>query len=149
MALVRYRPSTELWDPFSNLAEIQDEMNRLFETSLHRRGDSGFAPPLDIIEEKDSFLVKADLPGMTKEDITVSLQDKYLTIRGERKHEAEKKESSFFHRERVYGLFTRTIELPVGVNATKVAANFKDGVLHVTLPKAESAKTCEIKVNVS
>jgi HSP20 family protein len=151
MALVRWRPSTELWDPFANLAEIQDEMNRLFDTSLRRHGDleSGFYPSLDIVEEKDSLLVKADLPGMTKEDISVAIQDNILTIKGERKYDVEKKETSYYRRERSYGTFTRSIELPMGVDANKVAATFHDGVLLVTLPKAENAKPKEIKVSVS
>jgi HSP20 family protein len=149
MALIRWRPQ-EAWDPFRSLAEIQDEMNRLFETSLRGRGmGTDFAPALDLVEEKDHLVVKADLPGMRKEDIHVSFQDNLLTIRGERKYETEKKETNYHHRERVYGSFVRSIELPCRVDANKVTANFRDGVLHVTLSKSEEAKTKEIEVNVS
>ena len=151
MALIRWRPETELWDPFENLAGIRDEMNRLFDSSLRRRGifDGAFAPAVDIVEDKDNLLVTVDLPGLTKDDVHVSIQDNTLTIRGERKSESEKKESNFYHRERVYGSFSRTIELPTTVDSSKVAANFRDGVLHVTLPKAEDAKPKEIKVSVN
>jgi HSP20 family protein len=152
MALIRWRPTTDLWDPFANLEDIREEMNRMFDTSLRRRGglfETAFSPALDVVEEKDNFLVKADLPGLTKEDVSVSIQDTYLTIKGERKHEVEKKDTNYYHRERIHGTFMRTIELPTRVDAGKVLATFKDGVLHVTLPKSEEAKPKEIKVNVN
>jgi len=152
MALIRWRPNTDLWDPFGSLAEIRDEMNRLFDTPLRRHGgtvEDTFVPALDIVEEKDNFLVKVDLPGLSKEDVSVSIHDGFLTIKGERKHEAEKKESSYYHRERVYGSFTRSLQLPTRIDANKVQATFRDGVLRVTLPKNEGAKPKEITVNVS
>ena len=119
---------------------------------MRRRGsliDGAFAPAIDVVEEKDNFLVKADLPGLSKDDVSVAIQDNFLTIRGERKHEVEKKDSNYYHRERVHGQFVRTVELPTRVDASKVLATFKDGVLHVTLPKSEEAKPKEIKVNVN
>jgi HSP20 family protein len=152
MALVRWRPTTDLWDPFSSLAEIREEMNRMFDTSLRRHGgdlEGAFSPAIDVLEEKDNYLVKVDLPGLSKDDVSVSIQDNFLTIKGERKYEAEKKETNYFHRERIYGSFMRTIELPTHVEAGKVQASFRDGVLQVTLPKSEEAKPKEIKVNVS
>ena len=152
MTLIRYRPRTDLWDPFSNLTDIQEEMNRLFDTSLRRHGlleNGGFAPPLDLTVDKDSVHVQVDLPGLTKDDVNVTLQDNYLTIRGEKKHEAEKKEANYFFRERVQGTFSRTLELPVAVDASKIDARFKDGVLHVTLPKTEEAKPKQIEVKVN
>ena len=140
-----------MWDPFASLAEIQDEMNRLFDTSMRQHGhlEGAFSPSLDIYEEKDSLMVKADLPGLNKEDVSVALQDNVLTIKGERKYEAEKKETNFYRRERVHGSFVRSVELPVTVDANKVSAQFRDGVLHITLPKSESAKPKEIKVSVT
>lgn len=140
MALIRWRPTTDLWDPFAGIDELRREVNRAFDTA--------FAPALDVVEEKDSFLVKMDLPGLTKDDVNVTIQDNFLTVKGERKHEVEKKDTNFYHRERVYGAFARTVELPTRVDATKVQANFRDGVLHVTLPKSEEAKPKEIKVSV-
>ncbi|MEI6084230.1 MAG: Hsp20/alpha crystallin family protein [Verrucomicrobiota bacterium] len=137
MALIRWRPTTELWNPFVGLEEI----NRALETA--------FAPALDVVEERDGFLVKLDLPGLSKDDVSVTIHDNFLTVKGERKHDVEQKEANFYHRERVHGTFARTIELPTRVDAGKVAAVFRDGVLHVTLPKSEEAKPKEIQVSVS
>ena len=151
MALIRWSPRRDLWDPFASLAEIQDEMNRLFDTSLRDRGvfDGAFSPAVDVVVGKDNVVVKADLPGLSKDDVTVSLQENYLTIKGKKKHEFEQKETNCFVSERGYGSFTRTVELPTAVDAKKVEARFKDGVLEVTLPKTEEAKPKQIEVKVS
>jgi len=152
MALVRWSPRSELWDPFANLTDIREEMNRLFDTSLRRYGgvgpDGGFLPACDIVEEKDALHLRMDLPGLRKEDVAVTLQDNVLTIRGERKPEAATKEAGYYLRERVYGAFSRTIELPVTVDAGKIDAHFRDGVLHVMLPKTEAAKPKQIDVKI-
>lgn len=151
MALVRWTPRSEWWDPFASLAELQDEMNRLFDTSLRRRRGvpTVFAPPIDLIEEKDHLELRADLPGLTKDDVSVTLQDNILTIKGEKKHEVERKDANTYISERVYGAFSRSVELPVSVDAKKIEARFKDGVLHITLPKTEEAKPKQIEVKVS
>ncbi len=151
MALIRWSPKRELWDPFAQLSEIQDEMNRLFEASLQRRtsGERFFAPAMDLVEEKDHLTLQADLPGLTKDDVTVTVQDNYLTIKGEKKHEAESKEANRYISERVYGQFARTIALPTTVDAKRIEARFKDGVLRVTLPKTEEAKPKQIEVKVN
>jgi HSP20 family protein len=151
MALIRWSPRKELWDPFAGLAEIQEEMNRLVDTSLRHRGgfDGAFNPAIDLVMEKDNLVVKADLPGLSKDDITVSLQDNYLTIKGEKKQEFEQKEANYFVSERSYGSFTRTVELPTAVDAKKSEARFKDGVLQITLPKTEEAKPKQIDVKVN
>jgi HSP20 family protein len=150
MTLIRWSPRREQWDPFAGLAEIQNEVNRLLDTSLRRQGglEAAFSPALDLVVEKDNVVVKADLPGLTKDDVTVTLQDGYLAIRGEKKQETEKKEANYFLSERVHGSFTRSIELPSAVDAQKIEARFKDGVLTVTLPKAEEAKPKQIAVKV-
>jgi HSP20 family protein len=151
MALIRWSPRRDIWDPFASLAEIQDEMNRLFDTSLRRHGgfEDVFNPAIDVVVGKDNVVVKADLPGLTKDDVTVSLQENLLTIKGEKKHELEQKDSSYFVSERAYGSFTRVVELPTAVDAKKIDARFKDGVLEVTLPKTEEAKPKQIEVKVS
>jgi len=153
MALIRWTPRGDLWDSFANLADIQEEMNRLFGSSLRRLGrssfDGAFIPAIDVAEEKDSFLVKADLPGLSKDDVSVTLQDNYLTIKGEKKHETETKEADYYRQERFSGSFSRMIELPSTVDARKIDAQFKDGVLHVRLPKAEEAKPKQIEIKVS
>jgi HSP20 family protein len=151
MALIRWSPRQEVWDPFASLVEIQDEINRAFGATVNRRNgfEAVFSPAIDVTVEKDNVVVKADLPGLSKDNVTVTLQDNYLTITGEKKHETEKKEADYFLSERVYGSFTRTIELPVAVDSQKIEARFKDGVLHVTLPKTEDAKPKQIEVKVS
>jgi HSP20 family protein len=151
MALIRWNPRREVWDPFTGLAELHDEVNRLFGASLRRQDgfNVAFSPAIDVAVEKDNVIVTADLPGLTKDDISVTLQDDYLTIRGEKKHETEQKEANYFLSERVSGSFTRVIELPMAVDAKKIEARFKDGVLHVTLPKTEDAKPKPIEVKVS
>jgi len=151
MALIRWSPRRDVWDPFASLAEIQNEMNRLFETSLRRPTgiEAACSPLIDIVVENDNVIVNADLPGLTKDDVNVMLQDNYLTIKGEKKHEVEQKEANYFLSERVHGSFMRTIELPMAVDAKKIDARFKDGVLHVTLPKTENARPKQIEVKVS
>ena len=151
MALIRWNPRRDLWDPFASLADIRDEMNRLFDTSLRHQGvfDGTFSPSIDVVVGKDNLVVKADLPGLSKDDVTVSLQENHLTIKGEKKHEFEQKETNYFVSERAYGSFTRTIELPAAVDARKIEARFKDGVLEVTLPKTEEAKPKQIEVKIN
>jgi HSP20 family protein len=148
MALIRWSPRGEVLDPFASLAEIHDEMNRLFGATPRNGFAAALSPAIDIAVEKDAVVVRADLPGLSKDDVSVTLQDNYLTIRGEKKQETEQKETNYFVSERLYGSFARTIELPVAVDANKIEARFKDGVLHVTLPKTENAKPKRIEVKV-
>ncbi len=106
------------------------------------------APAIDLYEDKDDIVVKAELPGMDKDDVEVNLLDHLLTIKGEKKKEEEIKEQNYYRCERSYGSFLRTVELPKDVHSDKVRASFKSGVLEVRLPKTEEAKTKEIKVRV-
>jgi len=106
------------------------------------------APAVDVFEEKDDIVVKAEIPGMDKDNIQVNLTDHTLTIKGEKKKEEEVKEENYFRSERSYGSFFRTLELPRDVHADKVKATFKNGVLEVRMPKTEEAKAKEIKVKV-
>jgi HSP20 family protein len=106
------------------------------------------APAVDLFEEKDDIVVKAELPGIEKDNIEVNVADHHLTIKGEKKKEEEVKEENYYRCERSYGSFLRTIELPKDVKADKVKAAFKNGVLEVRLPKTEEAKAKEIKVKV-
>ncbi|CAI4033848.1 Hsp20/alpha crystallin family protein [Nitrospira tepida] len=105
-------------------------------------------PRVDLFEDKGDIVVKADLPGMSKEDIEVNLSDTTLTLRGEKKKEAEVKEKDYYRMERSHGLFRRVIELPSEVQADKVKASFKDGVLEIRLPKTEEAKRKERTIRV-
>lgn len=106
-------------------------------------------PSLDVFQDKDHVFVKCELPGMKKEDIQITLHENTLTIAGERKHENEVKEGDSYRSERFFGRFHRSVTLPVPVQATTVTAQYKDGILAVTLAKAEEAKPKQIDVQVS
>lgn len=142
--------SHDLWDPFGVTEELQHEMNRLFGRSLMKRNGWGrpFEPEIDVIEEKDHFLVKADLPGIKKEELDIKVEGRLLTLKGERKEEKETKEKNYYSSERFYGTFTRVIELPTDVKAEEVKAAYKDGVLEISLPKTEGAKAKQIRVEI-
>jgi HSP20 family protein len=108
-----------------------------------------WAPPVDIYENGDNLVLKAELPGLSPEDVEIRVQDNTLYLKGERKFEKEVEEQSYHRVERSYGTFTRTFSLPNSIDADKVAANYKDGVLTLTMPKKEEAKPKTIKINVS
>jgi len=105
-------------------------------------------PAVDVYEKADAVVVKAEIPGMSKEDIEVDLNDSVLTITGEKKHEEEVKEHDYYRCERLFGTFSRTIQLPVDVKTEQAKATFKNGVLEVRLPKTEEAKRKAVKVKV-
>ncbi len=145
-----YRYLTK-WEPFSDLVSLRDDMDRFFETFFgqHPEGREGFWTPIvDIEESNGNILVKAEIPGMEKDEIKVSVRDNMLTISGERKQEIETKDKTFHRIERSYGKFSRTITLPSEVNADKVKAAYKDGVLNIILPKPESVKPKQIEVEI-
>ncbi|GAB4337370.1 MAG: Hsp20/alpha crystallin family protein [Candidatus Abyssubacteria bacterium] len=155
MALIRWRPRTEI-DPFRDMLSIQDEINRLFDFTLGRRPleragllEGAWVPAIDMYEDENKFVVKAELPGMTDKDIDVSVLDNTLTIKGEKKKEEEKKEENYHRIERAYGAFQRSIPLPNAVAVDKVKASFKNGVLEIELPKKDEAKPKQIKVSVN
>lgn len=148
MAVVR-------WDPFQDLITLQDRMNQIFEQTLARsRGDregvvaSAWSPPVDIYETAESLVLRAELPGLSKEDIDIQVRDNRLTLKGERRHEKEVKQENYLRVERAYGTFQRTFALPTDIQPDKIRATFKDGVLEVSIPKAEAAKPKHIKVEV-
>jgi HSP20 family protein len=154
MNLTRYQRPDLAWTGFGRLSSLHDELDRLFEApwaELTRTSQllSGWTPALDIHEDKDSFIVQAELPGMKREDIEVSLHDGALSISGERKAEKQYEAAEVYRTERFLGKFQRTISLPVPVAADKVKAQYQDGVLTVTLPKTEAAKPKQIDVNVN
>lgn len=130
--------------PANGLTVLKDEMDRLFdrmwERDLPGRALGEWTPVLDFSENKDLFLVTMEVPGLDVKDIKISLQDQILTISGERKKEEEEKDERFYRIERSYGTFTRSIRLPVPVEAHRVNAEFKNGVLMVSIPKAEASK---------
>ena len=149
MAIVRWL------DPFRDLAAIQDRMNQIFEDALARsRGrDEGlrtgmWTPAVDIYENNEFVVVKAELPGVEKDRISVEVKEGILTLRGERGFDRELKDESYHRIERAYGGFHRSFSLPVSVDQEKVTARFLDGVLEVKLPKKEQAKPKQIEVDV-
>jgi HSP20 family protein len=155
MAITRWRPAYE-WSPFRALRELEDEMNRMFGlTRLPVREreewllEGIWSPRVDVMQTPDKIVVKADLPGVSKDDLKISIEDSHLTIKGERKKEEEVKEGEYHRVERVYGSFERTFELPATVEADKVEAAYKDGVLEVTLPKKPEAQPKQIAVKVN
>lgn len=155
MSLIRYQaPELTTWPTFGRLSNLRDELDTLFElpfwSNFGRQTQlfSGWTPALDLYQTNDNVIALVELPGMRKEDIEISLHDGMLTISGERKTETQeggKAERS----ERYVGKFRRSITLPTRVDANKVNATYKDGILTITLPKAEEAKPKQIQVNVS
>jgi HSP20 family protein len=156
MAMERWRPfgSVDRWEPFRNLIDMQGEVNRLLDTFVGRptTGQVGqgrtWMPAVDMHETKDALVMKVELPGVREKDVAVSITGDLLSIKGERRWEDDNKEQKFLHVERVYGQFERLIRLPMAVQADKVKAAYHDGVLEITLPKAEELKPREIKIEV-
>jgi len=141
------------WEPFRNLSSFQEQMNRLFEDSFIRpRSESSalttWAPAVDIYETKDELVVKADLPDINEEDLDVRVENNTLTISGERKFESSVSEDNFLRVERAYGAFTRSFSLPNTVSAEAIKAEYRNGVLTVSMPKREESKPKQIKVSV-
>ena len=146
MAIVR-------WSPFSDLLKVQDEMNRLFDDATRRRTDersldAAWAPAVDIFEDAEAYVIKAELPEMAKKDVNISLENNTLTLSGERKLERDEKKDQYHTIERFYGRFARSFTLPDVVDREKVGAEMKDGVLRVTLPKRAETKPRAIDIKV-
>lgn len=147
MALVRWRPSR-------SVPSVWGEVDRIFESLFPRTVthtdfyEADWMPRVDISETDDDLVIAAEIPGIKKEDLTINVEDGVLTLKGERKHEDEKKEKNYHRIERSYGSFYRSFRLPSAVDAEKVHASYKDGVLKVTLPKVEQVKPREIPIHV-
>jgi HSP20 family protein len=142
MAIVRWRPMRDIF-------AVQDEMNRMFDSfwgDRARDDDGALMPPVDVTEKEDKFSVSVELPGLKKDDIKLSLQNNVLTISGSKKREAESKDDRYHRIERSFGTFCRTVNLASTVDASKIDADFKDGILTVSLPKVEEARPKEISI---
>jgi len=147
MALIR-------WDPFRDLLTLQDRMDRLFEESLSRNrvfeqslASGIWSPSVDIYETNDEIVLKAELPGLKKDDVSIEVTENTLVLTGERTFEKDIKEENYHRIERSYGSFSRTFSLPTTVDQDGVSAKFIDGVLEIHIPKAEksTARVIEIK----
>jgi HSP20 family protein len=147
MAIVR-------WEPMRELASIQNEMNRLFGTVFEpaQPGNGGalrrWMPAMDLVETADQFVLRADLPGLGEEDVSIEVEDSTLTVSGERKAEHEQSKEGYHRVERAFGAFSRSLTLPEGVDAESVAASFDRGVLEIRIPKPEQRKPRKISIGV-
>jgi len=153
MALVRFRPFSESLEPFRDVSDIQHEVNRLFDSFFGRPGqmpsrERTWMPAIDMYETKDELVVTAELPGLNEKEIHLSITGDMLTLRGERQWNKEVKQDSYYRGERWFGKFERAMPLPIPVQADKVKATYRDGVLTVTLPKVEEIKPKDIKIEV-
>jgi HSP20 family protein len=145
--------TTARLEPFRGLSTLQDQFNRLFNESFRNHSEESalttWAPAVDIYETPNELVVKADLPDVSEKDIDVRVENNLLTIRGERKFEKSVSEENFLRVERTYGAFSRSFSLPNTVNAEAIGAEYKNGVLTVTLPKREESKPRQVKVTVN
>lgn len=149
MAITRF-------DPFRDLAVLQERMNRLFNDRLQGQGQDeamlhrgSWAPAVDIYETDGALVLKAELPDLRREDIDVNVENHTLTLRGERRFDEQVKQEQFHRIERAYGAFVRQFTLPSTVDSTRIAAEYKNGVLTVTLPLREEAKPRSVKIDVA
>jgi len=148
MALIR-------WEPVRELNTIQSEMNRLFNTFFDTSTTPGSAPTatrrwipaMDLVETDEDFVLRADLPGLSEDDVNIELEDNVLTISGQRKAEHEERKEGYYRMERSSGSFSRSLTLPEGVDPDKVEANFARGVLEVRIPKPEQRKPRKVTIS--
>lgn len=149
------------WEPFRHMLTLQDRMNRMFDESYGGapRGAAAsdqdwalggsWAPAVDIYEQDGNIVLKAELPGVDSKDVDIRLENNVLTLRGERKLDTEVKRENYHRVERTYGSFSRSFTLPTVVDQEKIKADYRDGVLRVTLPKREEAKPKQITIAVT
>jgi len=141
------------WDTYGGLTGLQEQVNRLFESAFPRRADNSaltsWAPAVDIYETENELVVKADLPDVSEKDLDVRVENNTLTVRGERKFEKKVEEENYLRVERAYGTFSRSFGLPNTVNTEAIKAEYKNGVLTVTLPKRAESKPKQVKVSVT
>ena len=140
--------------PWKGMDSLRQEMDRVFDRFFEPRwgvveSTGEWAPKVDVSETKDAVVVKAEIPGVEQKDISVSLQDQVLTIKGEKHHEKDEKDEKYHRVERSWGAFTRSFRMPAAVETEKVAATFKNGTLMITLPKAPGAKDTMIPVKAA
>ena len=148
MALIR-------WEPVGGLSTIQSEMNRLFntffDTPTHSNGITTlrrWVPAMDLVVTDEDYVLRADLPGLSEEDVNIELDENVLTISGERKSEREERKEGYYRVERASGSFSRSLTLPEGVDAEAIRASFENGVLEVHVPKPEQRKPRKVAISV-
>ena len=143
------------WDPLRNVATLQDRINRIFNEAFADSKDfedevsmSAWRPVVDIFDTNNAIVIKAELPGIKKDDVSVDVKDNVLTIKGERSFSKEIKEEDYYRKERSFGKFQRSFTLPEAIEPAGIKANFKNGVLEIEVPKAEEKKPKQISINV-
>lgn len=140
------------WEPVRELSTLQSEMNRLFSTMFDAPNGGGDArrwtPSMDLVETEDSFVLRADLPGVGQDDVRIEFENDVLTVSGERKAEHHESGEGFVRLERAFGSFSRSLTLPKGIDPEAVTATFADGVLTLEIPKPEQAKPRRIEIAV-
>jgi HSP20 family protein len=139
------------WEPLRELNSLQHEMNRMFDTVFGDRpggngGSRRWIPAMDLLETGDHFVLRADLPGVSEDDVNIELEDNTLTVSGERKAEHTERQEGFYRVERAFGAFSRALTLPRGVNSDEISAQFDNGVLEVRIPKPEESKPRRISI---
>lgn len=142
------------WNPWRNMSLFNNRLQRFFDDDFlpeawlrEESGLTGWKPAVDVYEDDDKLVIKAELPGVDKKDISVDLNDGVLTLAGTRSYENEVKEEHYYHRERAYGKFHRSFTLPAGHDPEKIKADFKDGLLRIEVPKPEEKKPKKISVH--
>ena len=142
------------WSPWREMTTLQNRINRFFDDDFFpalrfdkELGIGSWRPVVDIYDEGDTIVIKAELPGVDKKDIEVDLKDHVLTLKGERNYENEVKEDNYYRKERAFGRFNRSFTLPADVDPEKIKADFKDGVLKIDIPKPEEKKPKKLTVH--
>ena len=148
MAIVR-------WEPLREFSTLQNEMNRLFNTVFDTPAPAGnggalrrWLPAMDLVETEDHFVLRADLPGLAEDDVNIEVEDRVLTVSGERKAEHEMSKEGYHRVERAFGAFSRSLTLPEGIDPDAVGASFERGVLEVRIPKPEQRKPRKVSIGV-
>jgi HSP20 family protein len=139
------------WDPGRELDSLQSDVNRLFDSFFGTRPGNGirsrrWVPAMDLVEEDEHLVLRADLPGMTEEDINIEVKDGVLTVSGERKAEEKKEGEGYYRVERSFGSFSRSLSVPEGIDPEQVSAEFDNGVLEVRIPKPEERKPHRVQI---
>ena len=151
MNIIRYEAPTPRLHPLARFSTVTDEMGRLFDFPFfgrtNRFASAGWTPAFDLFEDQDKLTVRAELPGLKKDQIKLTLKDDVLIVSGERKQETDAQNSDQIRRERLFGTFERSVSLPYPVNQAAISASYEDGVLTISLPKAEEAKPRQIAIN--
>ena len=142
------------WNPWGEMSTLQNRINHLFSEPFFRGGSEddelrmgAWLPAVDMFDDDDKIVIKAELPGMDKKDISVDIENRVLTLSGKRNYDNEVKEENYYRRERAYGSFKRAFNLPADVDSDQINADFKDGVLKIEIPKPEEHKPKQITVH--